>query len=68
MILSDGLEEIGAEAFDGCVHLTSLLLPVSVTEIEPSAFSGCLHLTLFVPQNSFALNYARAFDISYSEI
>lgn len=31
-------------AFDGCVNLTSVIIPASVTEIEGNAFEGCSNL------------------------
>lgn len=35
------VEEIGNNAFEGCVNLTGLTVPVSCTSIGEAAFSGC---------------------------
>ncbi len=37
--------KIGDSAFKGCIGLTSVEIPSSVTEISDSAFSGCIGLT-----------------------
>ena len=36
---------IGSSAFNGCIALTTIDIPASVTEIEYSAFAGCSSLT-----------------------
>ena len=54
----DGLPlvEIGSEAFSGCTHLTSVVIPESVTMIGERAFSGCSSLTrIDLPQGLKAL-------------
>jgi hypothetical protein len=44
VILNDGLQKIGAQAFDNCTSLSSIKLPSTVTEIGSCAFSGCCNL------------------------
>ena len=43
-VIYDGIETIGAYAFDGCSGLTELLIPASVTTIREGAFEGCTGL------------------------
>lgn len=41
MIIPNGVENIGEEAFKGCYRLTSVKIPNSVTSIGKDAFEGC---------------------------
>ena len=43
--LPNGLQYIGAHAFNGCNRLTSLTIPVSVVHIGDKAFDGCNGIT-----------------------
>lgn len=43
--IPDTVNEIGANAFEGCNKITSIVIPESVTKIGASAFSGCSVLT-----------------------
>ena len=45
IMLPDGLESIGEEAFRGCSALTSIDIPASVTSIGENAFYDCTSLT-----------------------
>lgn len=40
LVLPDGIESIGQNAFSGCEGITSVTLPASLTSIESSVFSG----------------------------
>ena len=40
----DGVKIIDDSAFDGCISLTSIIIPDGVTSIGSSAFSGCTNL------------------------
>lgn len=51
-ILSEGIENIGAEAFDNCSNLTDVTMPESLTTIGNSVFYGCSSLTkINIPDN-----------------
>ena len=45
IMLPDGLQSIGDNAFRGCSVLTSIDIPASVTSIGENAFYGCTRLT-----------------------
>ena len=45
LIIPNSVTTINAQAFKGCIGLTSLTLPASVTSIKLAAFSGCTGLT-----------------------
>lgn len=42
--VADGVNKIDAEAFNGCVYITTVELPTSVTSIGNEAFCGCMRL------------------------
>lgn len=42
--LPEGLQSIGAHAFEGCTSLLTLTLPDSLTSVGEGAFSGCTSL------------------------
>ena len=64
--IPDSVTFIGDSAFDFCESLTSVSIPDSVTFIGDNAFSGCPNLILTVPRNSYALEYAKTNNISYT--
>ncbi|MCR5324622.1 MAG: leucine-rich repeat protein [Lachnospiraceae bacterium] len=45
IVLPDSLEEIGDQAFAGCVNLKSIVIPEGVTKIGRRAFAECKLLT-----------------------
>ncbi len=45
MTLGDGLEEIEAQAFDGCTSLVRITIPPAITAIHEKAFNECSNLT-----------------------
>jgi len=63
--LPDGLETIGAYAFEGCESITSVSIPDSVTEIGMNAFKGCGRVTLIVAEGSYAYSYAKGNGIPF---
>jgi hypothetical protein len=44
--IPNGVTNIGALAFVGCINLPSITIPNSVTSIGTEAFNGCSNLTL----------------------
>lgn len=48
VIINDGITSIGANAFKGCVNMTSVSIPSSVKEIGNNAFSGCKSLSIIM--------------------
>ncbi len=63
--LPDSLTAIGARAFYKNTCLTTLLIPESVTEIDATAFLRCDDLTITGYQDSYAMQYAAAYDIPF---
>ncbi|MDR1245466.1 MAG: leucine-rich repeat protein [Clostridiales Family XIII bacterium] len=50
--VKDTVTSIGIGAFQGCIDLTSIIIPTGVTSIGVSAFSGCRSLTVIdIPDN-----------------
>ena len=64
--IPDSVTSIGDSAFYYCKSLTSVSIPDSVTSIGDYAFSYCSNLTLTVPRNSYALEYAKTYNIPYT--
>lgn len=67
--LPEGLQRIGASAFQGCLNLTSVTIPSTVSLIEPMAFFACDLLTsvTFLPVTppdlpEFERTFANCFD------
>lgn len=55
LVIPDGVEEIGEEAFLGCTGLEKLVLPASVKTIGARAFQGCTALKGVVLAEGIAL-------------
>ena len=64
--IPDSVTSIGEAAFFLCMFLTDVTIPDSVTSIGDVAFGMCFDLTLTVPRNSYAAEYAKANNISYT--
>lgn len=62
VVVSNGVEVIGAHAFAKSLNLVSVSLPDSVTEIGASAFAGCELLKDIVIPNSVTNIGANAFN------
>lgn len=44
VVLPEGVERVGENAFDWCVQLHTVILPSTMKEIDASAFDGCFNL------------------------
>ena len=66
VIVQEGITRIGARAFAGCVFMTDICLPSSVTEIGEDAFKDCHKLTIHAPEGSFAETYAKENSIPFA--
>ena len=65
VIVQEGIVQIGATAFAGCVFMTDICLPTSVTEIAADAFKDCHKLTIHAPESSYAETYAKENNIPF---
>jgi hypothetical protein len=45
-MLSDGIIQIGSQAFICCTGLTEFVIPSSITQLENGTFAGCTDLTV----------------------
>ena len=62
VILPQSLESIGWFAFRGCIALSEVEIPTSVSNIEYGAFDNCnAKLTFVCQQGSYAEDYAQSY-------
>ncbi|MBQ6502446.1 MAG: leucine-rich repeat domain-containing protein [Flexilinea sp.] len=68
--IHDGITAIGANAFNGCVSLTDIRLPLNLKKIDTGTFRYCFHLeNIFIPFSVTSVNgYAFADCVSLREI
>lgn len=64
--IPDSVTSIGNSVFSQCSSLTSVSIPDSVTSIDVSAFWWCPNLTLTVGRDSYAEQFAKNHNISYT--
>lgn len=62
VVISGGVNEIGASAFSGCASLERVTIPNSVSAIGTSAFSGCTSLESVTIPNSVSAIGESAFS------
>lgn len=69
VVVSDGVENIGAYAFSNCLSLTSLKIPNSVSSVGKGAFYGCSALKdVTIPQSVCASTMSTIFPAGYKSI
>ena len=69
VIISESVKSVGWFAFDGCVKLKSITVPSSVTSIGYYAFGSAeASSTIYCHADSFALQYAKSYGLSYTVI
>ena len=59
VVIEDGITSIGVRAFAGCIYLTSVNIPSSVTRIKAEAFTSCRNMEIMYPSDA---------DVSHSAI
>lgn len=64
-VVPDSVETIKRYAFGNCTSLSYAKIPAGVTQIASSAFYNCPNLTLGVYDDSYALQYAKDYNIPY---
>ena len=62
VVMFDGLQSIGNNAFSGCIYLESMVIPDSVTSIGYNAFYTCANLKSVVIPDSVTSIGSSAFE------
>ena len=65
VVVQEGVRKIGDFVLFGCVYLTDIVIPASVTEIGTGAFRDCHKLTIHAPAGSYAEQYAKEHNIPF---
>lgn len=65
IIIPDGCKSIGDGAFANNNELVQIYIPASVTSIAFDAFEGCSKMTIYAPENSRAIQMAKALQLPY---
>ena len=69
VIISENVNSVGWFAFDGCMKLKSITVPSSVTSIGYAAFGNSESpTTIFCHSESFVLQYAKSYGLTYTVI
>ena len=63
IIIEDGVETIGIDAFYGCSSLTMITLPKSIKEIGEGAFNYCGPLIIICEENTYAYTFAQKWNV-----
>lgn len=64
--IPDGLIEIGQYAFFACTSLSKIYIPASVEQIGSKTFQRCERLQICCMPDSYAMQYAEAYEIKYT--
>jgi hypothetical protein len=66
VVISSGIEKIDWFAFSGCIALSSVSVPASVTSVGYGAFDNTSRaLVIYCARDSFAHKYAQSYGITY---
>lgn len=66
VVISSGIEKIDWFAFSGCIALSSISIPASVTSVGYGAFDNTARsLVIYCARDSFAHKYAQSYGITY---
>ena len=65
VVIQEGVHKIGDYVLFGCVYLTDIVIPASVTEIGTGAFRDCRKLTIHAHAGSYAEQYAKENNIPF---
>lgn len=56
---SGNIQSIDAQAFAGCVNLTDIYIPATVTGIAEDAFLNCDNVTIHADEGSVAAQFSQ---------
>ncbi len=65
IVIQKGIRQIADNAFCGCVYLTDVVIPASVTDIADTAFKDCHKMTIHASAGSYAEQYAKENNIPF---
>ena len=70
VVLNNGLEYIGHDAFSGCLLLDSITIPYTVTKIGDRAFDACISLqSITLPSSLIEIgDYAFGYCVNLREV
>ncbi|MBE6584938.1 MAG: hypothetical protein E7645_00245 [Ruminococcaceae bacterium] len=60
-----GVEALGASVFFRCTNLKKVVMPFSVASMAPNVFQESTKVALYVPESSYAMQYAKQNGIPY---
>ncbi|MEI6290072.1 MAG: leucine-rich repeat domain-containing protein [Chloroflexota bacterium] len=66
--IPDSVRLIEAGAFQRCENLVMIELGANIQEIYHSAFQNCPRLIISAPKGSYAIEFARKYELPYKEI
>ena len=66
VIIPNGVTTIGSAAFGFCYDLTDISISATVTSIRKDAFKESRYVTLTVPRDSYAAQYCKDNNLTYT--